>query len=632
MRKYFFIMTSLLLVVILTSCGLQKYEEKFTFSPENPSPGDEITVYYNPEGTLLADADEIDLIVYSYSSEINSTQGIEMTKDEEGWKANFVTAGDDYGVVVKFRSGEQEESNDKKGYWINLYKNGGVIPGMLAGKANIYSRYAHYAGVDRDFTLANETFKKAFEQNPEIKSEHLDNYLFMLNRSKIEGYNNIIRKELKDLEAKGDLDEAEMAILAEWYGNVNKNRKAEKYTAKLLTEYPNGEFAQKKRVNQIYREQDVNSKIEMLKKFESEYPENESIAGIYNSIVIAYGNTLRYKESKAFLSDNIKKIDTYRYYALANKITDEKGDADLALDIAKMGMIRGRQALDNPESPKPKDLTIDEWETDRKYYLALNMYEYGAILYEMGKTGELLPILDEAVTLSIDYYIPQGLIDLYSKVVVESGKYETALSRIGGFIEKGKNSETVMEALKEAFTKKNGSDNGFEEYLGQYEAAAELALLTKLKKEMINNPSVPFTLKDLEGNDVSLSDFKGKIVIIDFWATWCPPCKASFPAMKIAVEKYVADEEVKFLFVDTWERVPNKRNNAANFIRQNNYPFHVLLDDEFKVIGSYKVQSIPTKFILDKDGNIRFQSVGFSGNIDHLVKEIDIMIDLLKEV
>ena len=72
------------------------------------------------------------------------------------------------------------------------------------------------------------------------------------------------------------------------------------------------------------------------------------------------------------------------------------------------------------------------------------------------------------------------------------------------------------------------------------------------------------------------------------------------------------------------------KKNAQDFITQNKYTFHVLLDNDNKVIESYKVNGIPTKFIIDKDGNIRFKSVGFDGNADGLVEELSTMIAMLK--
>ena len=134
----------------------------------------------------------------------------------------------------------------------------------------------------------------------------------------------------------------------------------------------------------------------------------------------------------------------------------------------------------------------------------------------------------------------------------------------------------------------------------------------------------------IEGNKVSFNDYKGKIVVVDFWATWCGPCLASFPAMKRVVEKYENDSWVKFLFINSWERVDEKIKHVADFISKNDYPFHVLIDEENKVIEKYKVSGIPTKFIIDAQGNIRFKSIGFSGSDDKLVEELSTMINLIK--
>ncbi|MDP2036755.1 MAG: TlpA disulfide reductase family protein, partial [Ignavibacteria bacterium] len=104
-----------------------------------------------------------------------------------------------------------------------------------------------------------------------------------------------------------------------------------------------------------------------------------------------------------------------------------------------------------------------------------------------------------------------------------------------------------------------------------------------------------------------------------------------FPGMQKAVNKYASDTNVKFLFVNTWENnVEDKKKNAQDFITQNRYTFHVLLDNDNKVIESYRVSGIPTKFIIDKTGNIRFKAVGFDGSDDKLVSELSSMITLLQ--
>ena len=150
--------------------------------------------------------------------------------------------------------------------------------------------------------------------------------------------------------------------------------------------------------------------------------------------------------------------------------------------------------------------------------------------------------------------------------------------------------------------------------------------------------SVGFSLKNLEGNEVSLASLKGKVVVLDFWATWCGPCIASFPGMQKAVNKYKNNDKVAFLFVDTWESqetIDQRKKEVSDFIAKNKYNFNVLYDEKVKddpsnyvVVNDYKVSGIPTKFIIDKNGKIRFKSVGFGGGEDGLVDEISAMIEL----
>ena len=100
--------------------------------------------------------------------------------------------------------------------------------------------------------------------------------------------------------------------------------------------------------------------------------------------------------------------------------------------------------------------------------------------------------------------------------------------------------------------------------------------------------------------------------------------------MQKAVTKFKNDPDVKFVFVDTWETSDNKEKNAADFIAKNKYDFHVLMDNDSKVVEQFKVEGIPTKFVIDKNGIIRFKEVGFDGSDDKLITELSAMIDMAK--
>jgi thiol-disulfide isomerase/thioredoxin len=125
------------------------------------------------------------------------------------------------------------------------------------------------------------------------------------------------------------------------------------------------------------------------------------------------------------------------------------------------------------------------------------------------------------------------------------------------------------------------------------------------------------------------------VVILDFWATWCGPCIASFPSMQKMVEKYKNNKDVVFLFIDTWENTPEREKLVQQFIDKHKYTFNVLYDkqkepgsNEFTVVKDYEVEGIPTKFIVDVNGQIRFISLGWGGNEHTFMQELDLMIEM----
>lgn len=108
-----------------------------------------------------------------------------------------------------------------------------------------------------------------------------------------------------------------------------------------------------------------------------------------------------------------------------------------------------------------------------------------------------------------------------------------------------------------------------------------------------------FTLEDLQGNKVTLSKFKGKKVYLNFWATWCPPCKEEMPDIEKLYHE-TKDTDLVILAIDVGE----DKNTVQNFIANNNYNFTVLLDVKGEVSQLYQVTGIPTSYFIDTKGNL----------------------------
>lgn len=120
-------------------------------------------------------------------------------------------------------------------------------------------------------------------------------------------------------------------------------------------------------------------------------------------------------------------------------------------------------------------------------------------------------------------------------------------------------------------------------------------------------PAPDFTVTDKDGNKVSLSDFGGKPVVINFWATWCGPCRSEMPAFEELYAKY--GDEVSFVMINV-DGTGTQMSDIAPFLQDAGYTFPVYIDSDFSASRSYNAHSIPLSVFVDKNGNITATHVG----------------------
>ena len=132
--------------------------------------------------------------------------------------------------------------------------------------------------------------------------------------------------------------------------------------------------------------------------------------------------------------------------------------------------------------------------------------------------------------------------------------------------------------------------------------------VTQATGPQIGSTAPDFTLKDLNGNIVKLSDFKGKPVYLNFWTSWCPPCKAEIPE----IQKFYRQNKDKVTVLAVNITFNDKLSDIVNILKASNADFPVLLDTNANssVADSYQVYGIPASFFIDKNGIIRETHVG----------------------
>ena len=151
---------------------------------------------------------------------------------------------------------------------------------------------------------------------------------------------------------------------------------------------------------------------------------------------------------------------------------------------------------------------------------------------------------------------------------------------------------SLLSVILLCYSAHSGNDDPF----------AKIGIQTAKDRKMAPN----FCLKSLNGKEVALKDFSGKVIFINFWATWCGPCKEEMPSMEALYREFKERGFVLLaISVDYGGMTPVKR-----FIADHRYTFPVLLDQDSKTLDLYQVKGIPTTLIIDRKGQCIGRAVG----------------------
>jgi len=406
------------------------------------------------------------------------------------------------------------------------------------------------------------------------------------------------------------------------YNAIGEKQKADEVMATIKKKFPKGIVARNDEYNEFTS---IKSAAEMEKAYQKwlkKFPKEKMGENItYDYAAYSVANQYAKEGNGAKALELLKKVQhkTWRvsaYMGVGRAI--ESTDPETALKIYEEGAAIGDQLKNEVDRRQLNDIE-SLWNG------------YGSLLYKNGNKEEALKQFEKVSQQRRG--IP------YAKLQNDLGHPMPLFVISETQIRQGRPTADTEDNLKSAWEKANGNLDGCDDFIRQLKDTRAREQREEILKSQISEKAPDFTIVDVDGKKVSLSDFNGKTVILDFWATWCGPCKASFPAMKRAVEQYKNDESVVFLFIHTWERgsAEDATKDAKEYLAQNGYDSFTLLmdtkDPETKknpAVSAYGVTGIPAKFIIDPEGNIRYKIRGFSGNDDEAVAELSIMIESLK--
>lgn len=619
--------------------ALQSFaQDNFTYTPQQPKAGDEITFQYTQGGDLAGIMKLPVAYAMQFTPKGNKIIDIPLKREYGKLVGKIKTDTSVNLLAFAFTIDDKFDKNDDKGYWIQIYDGDKIRKGSSFQLGSLYWQYGpRYFGIKASPEKTLAFIERELTDYPSSKDEYFITYLSAQRSVDKEKGSTAIQAELEKLFKSGLKADDDYSKAASLYNLLGLRQQAT-FISKLRTEkFPAGTevmtpttFFEKFNAQKSLAEKgEVFNEIEAVADTAQNKNEYKSlISYLQNNLLNGYAAA---KDWKGFADIAAKITDkaalAQAYNGVAWRMQESGDSLNYAEQLSSFATSHAKSQWQKPQLPKPDMLTAKQWEESRKRNYAMYADTYAMVLYKLGNAKKGLPYAKDAAIV-----IGEGkdadnnnTYALLAEKVLPASKLVPELEQ---FVKAGHGSEKIKEILKAQYIKRKKSDSGFDEYLVALEKEAYTKMLEELKKQVINKPASAFTLTDLDGKKVSLADYKGKVVVLDFWATWCGPCVASFPGMKKMQDKYKADPNVKFLFVDTWQTEENKEKNARDFIAKNQYEsFHVLMDNEDKVVSQFEISGIPTKFIIGKDGNIKFKSVGFNGEA-HLYKELPAMIEL----
>jgi thiol-disulfide isomerase/thioredoxin len=633
MNRYKLTCLVICLLLSVFACKTEVNTDRFSVEPSNPQPGNNINVYYNPAGTLLQDSKTIEMVYYICAPGAKEAKSAMMQKLNGNWSASVNTKDSSLAVAFKFVSNGNSDSNGDKGYTVMLNdSDDNVLPGAKAALSDLLVTWRDVVGVIRTRvmkTSALNNIKEDIESHPEFRKYYLSTYYYLLKDLKVEDGVKEIVADIKSNSTNKNLSAEELSAMLSYCQEPELQELEAGFRSSLTAKNPKDEYFLREKVRGYSEAANFSQKEKIVSDISKTYTDNEYVSYLQSSLVDEYVKDGKEADAAKYLRASANFIDSSIESYFASQLIEKGINPKTALDFAKSAVEQKEKEIKNGLKSKPANLTKNEWIQQQNQELGRMLGEYGKALMMSGKNMEAIPVLEKSISL---IGTENGKInETYSKALLETGDNRKAYTETERFILDGFSTPEMPNCLKTAYIEINGSDSGFDLYLAGINKTAKQKRTAKIKSEMLNKPAPDFTLTDLQGKKVSLKDYRGKSIVIDFWATWCPPCRASFPFLKKLVDSRKDDGSVKFLFINTRDHEQKRNERVAKFLKDNNYPFYVLLDTELdKTNDDFIIPGLPTKLFIDKNGVIKYMMVGWEGEEEKELEKITTILELIK--
>ena len=383
-------------------------------------------------------------------------------------------------------------------------------------------------------------------------------------------------------------------------------------------------------------------------KMLQEAPEDESNTKLYNVIResiasnwLAKGNVEKYRYYMQTVPE-ISSVGLINLTYVLQDLVEDKKYLNIVEEISA-GLINDIEKKDNDEDV----ISIFQLQVLLEVNAMANA-ELGNVDVALKNIKKSSDIKDGAREIKYFKDSKANYYNRYAIVLSAAGEDKKALDTLVNAVRNADSNPKLIQTLRKIYIKVHGNDKGADKLITDLQEEAYEKEYKEVEKLYIEESTIPFqgvipdpsdsdktftifnatkhaydiSLPDLNGNTINFSDYKGKILVIDFWTTMCTPCVASFPGFERVVSEY-KNEPFQLFIIDIFE----EQETVKSFIAKKGISLDVLHDEDNE---TYEVAATPNKIVFDTEGNIRFYSISYAGSTDREYYKLKAMVEIVK--
>ncbi len=626
-------------ILFLSFLSVQSYgQEMVKITPERPQASGNLEIIFDPQMSKIPDSVKKLFINFTSSNFYELPSRLPMKKEGDVWKTSFTLPFyARYGTFTISDVNKEfvQQPTDTSHYEFFVYKGDKLVEGNYLAKGHSLSVQNR-----KSPTLAQQQ-QAFYKKELSVYPENYEAQLYILN----------YQIKTQTGKAKWVARDKALAVIEKKFrsnptfaGNVNKTtmgyliigepQRVDSIRKVIVKEFPDANVSIENKLGHLLRHKNVELVVDslqsLLPKVSKEkasaysdaydyllkyYVKKKDLANAlryYNLVFKAettpyhwknYSNYAKFFEENNMFLDSAKKLNTY----VLNNI--DKYPTSVIRYFPETGYLIG---FDERRAQNLKQL-----ESELKAM-------QGILSYKLGDKNEALKWLAEVKNTLKSKELLLKVADTYKAMKDD----ETAQDFLGKAYKVAPFDVNVSSQLKNNIISAGGSEADYKRKIVALDKEWKETHFDDLRKIVLDIPFPDFQIVDMNKKPLTAADLKGKIVVMDLWATWCKPCLAFFPYLQVIYDKYKDDKDVVFVILNSASG--NTFEDAYNWVSQNKdytFPFYYTLDK--RLSNDLDVTTIPTTFILDKNSKIRFKKVGNEG--EKAMPQLDAMIEFIKQ-